>query len=184
MGEEKREVSIGFKIFVYTTQLIITFSILGGAWLLDKTLLAPPLIISFRLCRLEIEKKFSILHMATVYSCMILSIIICDLGLYISLPIGISLISNVIVGTILALFTWYFQEYIDFKNSVTEEENFIRRCKDLGYNEMKTQIAIKFFIEKQTPKDVWYWLQETQENPVEWDSVRKMKYRMKKDLFG
>jgi hypothetical protein len=56
-------------------------------------------------------------------------------------------------------------------------------CKSHNYTELKTQIAVKFFVEKRTPKEVWEWLCETQENPIEWDSVRQMKWRMKKELF-
>lgn len=66
----------------------------------------------------------------------------------------------------------------------TEREKFIEKCKAIGYNELKCEMAIKFFLENEKPKDVWLWLCDTQENPMEWDSVKKLKYRMKKDLFG
>jgi len=48
-----------------------------------------------------------------------------------------------------------------------------------NYNELKTEMAIKFFYDKEKPKDVWLWLCETQDNPVDWESVKKIKYRMK-----
>lgn len=66
---------------------------------------------------------------------------------------------------------------------ISDKNEFIKLCKQHNYNELKTQIAIKFFIDKEKPKDVWLWLCETQTNTVEWDSVRKTKYRMKKELF-
>ena len=45
-------------------------------------------------------------------------------------------------------------------------------------------MAIKFFVDKEKPKDVWVWLCDEQNYDIEWDSVKTMKYRMKKQLFG
>ena len=74
-------------------------------------------------------------------------------------------------------------ESLLFDPVVSDKDKMIAMCKAHNYNELKTEMAIKFFVEKQKPKDVWLWLCETQENPIEWDSVKKIKYRMKKDLF-
>ena len=66
----------------------------------------------------------------------------------------------------------------------TEKDKLIALCKNHNYNELKTQIAIKFFVDKEKPKDVWVWLCDEQNYDIEWDSVKTMKYRMKKQLFG
>jgi hypothetical protein len=66
----------------------------------------------------------------------------------------------------------------------TEKDKLIALCKKHGYNELKTHIAIKFFVDKEKPKDVWVWLCDEQNYDIEWDSVKTMKYRMKKQLFG
>lgn len=182
MGE-KDKVSIGFKVFVIFVEVVVALAILGGAWAIDKLLLAPALIVAFRLTRVKIETKFDVFHCKTILACMILSVAICLVGLYISLPISVSFVSNILVGVGFALLTWIIQDVIDLKKSVGEKDNLIARCKFLGYNDLKTQIAIKFFIDKEKPKDVWLWLCETQEHPMEWDSVKNLKYKMKKDLF-
>lgn len=184
MGEKENcELTIGFKIFVITVEIVITAAIMIGAWLIDKLLLAPSLVLSFRLSRVKIETKYDIYHCSTVLCCMIVSTLICLFGLYISLPQSVSLISNVIVGVGFAIITWEIQEIINIKLRFTEKERLIARCKDAGYNDLKTEIAVRFFVNKEKPKDVWLWLCETQENPIEWDSVKKLKQRMKKDLF-
>lgn len=150
---------------------------------MSKFLLAPPLILAFRLARVKIETKYDVFHMATILGCMIVSTSICVLGVYLSLPIGVSFISNIIVGIGFAIITWHIQEIIEIKKRLNSKQNLINRCKEHGYNNLKTEIAIKFFIEKEKPKDVWLWLCSTQENPIEWDSVKRLKYQMKKDLF-
>lgn len=150
---------------------------------MDKLLIAPPLIVAFCLTRVEIEKKYAVLHLATISACMCASTAICWFGTYISLPQTISLISNILVGVVFAIITWKIQEYIELKNRYTEKEQLVEKCRKLKYNSLKTQMAIKFFIENEKPKDVWLWLCEMQENPMEWDSVKRLKYQMKKDLF-
>lgn len=195
--KEERKISLGFKIFLIVCDVVIILMILGGAWLMNKFLIAPPLIVSFRILRVKIEKKYSIWHMVTVFSCMCLSVLICWFGLYLSLPLSISLISNIIIGAVFALLTWKIQEVIqiqsdykalkeEIKNNKfdkTEKEKFIEKCKMHGYNDLKTQMAIKFFIDNEKPRDVWLWLLETKQSDIEWDSVKKIKYRMKKELF-
>ena len=183
MAEEKSEISVGFRIFLIGIEITILIAILGGAWLINKLLLAPPLIISFRLCRLKIETKYDVFHMATIFGCMIVSTSICLFGLYISLPITVSLISSIIIGVGFAIITWHIQDIIKIHERLNAKDNLILRCKEHNYDELKTQIAVKFFVDKEKPKQVWLWLCETQKYPMEWDSVKTLKYRMKKDLF-
>ena len=182
MGE-KGKVNIGFKVFVISVEVTIALAILCGSWLIDKLLIAPPLIVAFRLARVKIETKFDVFHCATVLACMFLSSFICLFGVYISLPVAISLISNIVVGVGFAIATWFAQDIINLKRSINAKDNLIARCKQLNYNELKTQIAIKFFIDKEKPREVWLWLCETQDNPMEWDSLYNLKSKMKKDLF-
>jgi hypothetical protein len=182
MGEEGK-VSLGFRGFIFCVEILILSAILGGAWIIDKLLVAPPLILSFRLARVKIETKYDIFHMATIFGCMIVSTTICVFGSYLSLPVTVSFISNVIIGVGFAIITWHLQEIIEIKRNYSFKDEIIAKCKELNYNELKTQIAIKFFVDKEKPKDVWLWLCETQDTPYEWDYVKNLKYRMKKDLF-
>lgn len=183
MGEEKGKVDIGFVIFIIFFEVIILVAILGGAWLLNKMLIAPPLIVSFRLTRVKIETKYDVLHCASIFACMIFSTLICWFGLYLSLPVTISFISNILVGVVFAIITWHIQEIIDIKRNYTFKDELIAKCKAKGYNEIKTQIAIKFFAEKEKPKAVWIWLCENYPMAMSWDSVKNLKHKMKKDLF-
>ena len=82
-----------------------------------------------------------------------------------------------------AIITWHIQEIIDIIKKRSFKDVVIEKCKSLNYNELKTEMAVKFFVDKQKPKDVWLWLCETQENPMSWDSVKNLKTKMKKDLF-
>lgn len=163
--KEQAEVNRGFKAFLVFCEIIVLSAILGGAWIMDKTLLAPPLIVAFRLTRVKIEKKFAVLHCSTISACMCVSTAICWFGLYLSLPISVSLISNVIVGVIFAVITWKLQEIIDakaelatlkekierdkvFNTDTCTREELIARCKQLKFSKENTELAIRLFIDK------------------------------------
>jgi hypothetical protein len=75
------------------------------------------------------------------------------------------------------------QENLLFDTKI-EREKLIRLCKEHNYNDLKTQTAIKFFIDKEKTKDVWIWLCDVKKCHVEWDTVYHDKWKMKKELFG
>lgn len=190
---EKIEVSKGFKAFLVLCEIVVVSAILGGAWLMNKTLLAPPLIVAFRLTRVEIEKKYAIWHCATISACMCLSTAICWFGVYLSLPMNISLISNIIVGVIFAIITWKIQEVIDMKAEYatlkekleTEKvfntdtctlDELVARCKELKFNKENTELAIRFFIDKTKQSVI------ADELCITEQGVRIKKLRLKKKL--
>jgi hypothetical protein len=183
MGEEKGKVSFGFRLFVIAIEVIIASAILGGAWLIDKLLVAPPLVVAFRLTRVKIETKYDVYHCATILACMFLTSVICVFGSYISLPIAVSLISNIIVGVGFAMITWHIQDIIDLKSKYTRKERLLDKCKELNYGFIKTQIAVQFFIDKKKTKEVWHWLCDNHPQAMTWDSLYNLKSKMKKDLF-
>jgi hypothetical protein len=182
MGE-KGKIRIGFRLFLLANEIIIVGAILGVAWLINKTLIAPPLIVSFRLIRMKIETKYDVLHLPTVFTCMIFSTLICSFGVYLSLPDTVSFVSNIIVGVCFAIISWHLQEIIDLKTKYNRKQILIDRCEEIGYNEFKTQLAVMFFIENKKPKEVWEWICINRPMAMSWDAVRNLKCKMKKDLF-
>lgn len=193
MAEEKRKVSVGFVVFIITVELIFLGAVLGGAWVLDKTLLAPPLIVGFRLTRIRIEKKYAVLHCATVSACVLCSTLICCFGTHLSLPITVSLISNIIVGVIFAVITWKIQEAINlradydkiveqlesdktFNTETCTKEELIKRCEELKFSKENTELAIKFFIDKTKQSKI------ADELSIDEKSVQMRKRRLKQKL--
>ena len=193
MAEKERKVSLGFRIFIILIELIFLSTVLGGAWLMDKTLLAPPLIVAFRWTRVKIEEKYAVLHCATISACICVSTAICWFGLHLSLPMSISLISNIIVGVIFAIITWKIQEVIDMKaeyktlkdklendkifniETCTREE-LIARCKELKFSKDNIELAVRLFIDKTKQSVI------AEELCVEEHAIAKRKYRMKREL--
>lgn len=51
-------------------------------------------------------------------------------------------------------------------------QELIAKCRKAKLSKRDTEIAIKYFIEKQTPKEIWNWLCSQREyDIIEWDSL-------------
>ena len=199
MGEEGK-VSLGFRGFIFCVEILILSAILGGAWMIDKLLVAPPLIIAFRLARVKIETKYDIFHMATIFGCMIVSTTICVFGSYLSLPVTVSFISNVIIGIGFAIITWHIQDLINLKakydeinkelqtlkSNIDEDKSFdvetctkeqlVARCKELRLSESAIEMAIELFINKTKQSVI------ADKMCIEEKSVQQNKRRLRKKL--
>ena len=196
MAEKERKVSLGFKVFLILTEITFLSLIIGGAWFMDKALLAPSLILAFRFTRVKIENKYAVLHCATISACICLSTLICWFGVYLSLPLGISLISNIVVGVIFAVITWKIQsvielkaKYEELKNSLEENKAFnaetctraelIKRCEELNFSKYNTELAIKFFIDKTKQSEIADELCITEQGV----RIRKLRLKLKLNKF-
>ena len=199
MGE-KEQVSLGFRAFVFCVEIFILSMIVCGAWIIDKLLLAPLFILSFRLSRVKIETKYDVLHLATIFGCMIVSTTICLFGLYLSLPVSVSFISNIIIGVGFAIITWHIQDLINLKAkydginkelerlkaNIDEDKTFdvdtctkeqlVARCKELKLSEDAIELAIELFIHKTKQSVI------ADKMCIEEKSVQQHKRRLRKKL--
>jgi hypothetical protein len=75
--------------------------------------------------------------------------------------------------------------YEDFAQKVQNIERweFVKKCKEAGLDELKTQIACMFFLENKKPFDVWEWSLKNTDKNWEWDYVRSLRYKLKLKLF-
>jgi hypothetical protein len=64
-----------------------------------------------------------------------------------------------------------------------DEHAFYEKCKDLKLDTLKTEIAYKFFIENEKTQKVWLWVLENKKADWEYDTVKHMRYKLKKDFL-
>lgn len=159
--------------------LAFLLTVLCFGWLFDRLIETIFMVGGFMATRFCVPKIY---HFNTTQKCISVSTMTFLFGLAIlCVPQNISFTWNVAVGVAIPIIMYI--ESLLFEPH-TEKEKLIALCKKHDYNELKTQIAIKFFVDKEKPKDVWVWLCDEQNYDIEWDSVKTMKYRMKKQLFG
>ena len=79
--------------------------------------------------------------------------------------------------------TVYFYE--DFAKHIQSDDNksFHEKCTALKLDPLKKEIAYKFFIENEKPMKVWLWLLETKKSNMEYDSVKHLRYELKKQFL-
>ena len=159
--------------------LAFLLTVLCFGWLFDRLLETIFMVGGFMATRFCVPKIY---HFNTTQKCISVSTMTFLFGLAIlCVPDNISFMWNIAVGAVIPIIMYI--ESLLFEPQ-TEKDKLIVLCKKHNYNELKTQLAVKFFVDKEKPKDVWVWLCDEQNYDIEWDSVKTMKYRMKKQLFG
>lgn len=75
--------------------------------------------------------------------------------------------------------------YEDFATKMQSEDNkaFYDKCKQLKLDTLKTEIAYKFFIENEKTQKVWLWLLDTKKADWEYDTVKHLRYKLKKEFL-
>ena len=172
------------ELFIKTVvgYLVILLALFFVSWLCDKVINAVIILMSYGGTRWVFPLTY---HAKTDRGCIMFTIACFSIAIIIALPINLSVISSVVIGMVISTFLFFLQYFIDLKAStkINDKDAFIAKCKSLGYNDLKTEMAIKFFVDNEKPKDVWLWLLETKKSDIEWDSVRRLKCVMKKELF-
>lgn len=175
----KLKINLWFYLRKASGYVALFTTIFAFGWLFDRLLETIFMMIGYIATRFCVPKIY---HFNTTQKCISVSTMTFLFGLAIlCIPDNVSVIWNVAVGVAIPIIMYIESLLFEPK---TDKDKLIELCKKYNYNELKTQIAIKFFIDKEKPKDVWLWLCDTQENPMEWDSVKHLKWKMKKQLFG
>lgn len=174
---------IKINLWLYSRKIggyIILFSaVLIFGWIFEKLIETIFMMGAYLATRFAVPKIY---HFNTTQKCITVSTMTFLFGLAIlCVPDSVSIVWNIIIGACIPV-VMYIESLLFEPQS--EKDKLVALCKRYNYNELKTQMAVKFFIDKEKPKDVWLWLCATQDCPMEWDSVKRTKYRMKKQLFG
>lgn len=77
----------------------------------------------------------------------------------------------------------YFYQDFASKMQSADEMDFSNKCKRLKLDPLKTEIAHKFFMENEKTQKVWLWLLETKKADWEYDTVKHLRYKLKKEFL-
>ena len=139
------------------------------------------LIIAYTLLRWTFPVTW---HSNRTSKCALYTIVIFCSCSVLSFPIGISLLSSVIVSLILSYYLFKAQYVLDnsslpiakFDVENYEEKQLIKRCKELNFSEDNINLAIDFFIKRKKHTQIAH------ELCIETKSVTMRKLRMKQKL--
>ena len=178
--EAKTKVAIKFWLRLIGGYSLFFLVVFAFGFIMEKLLETLFIVIGYFSTRFAVPK---IKHFDTTQKCISVSTMTFLFAIAIlCIPHNKSLVWSIIIGAIIPMIM--YAESLLFDVKISDEDKLISLCKLHGYNELKTQIAVKFFIDKEKVKDVWLWLCNEQNYNIEYDSVKKIKLRMKKDLFS
>ena len=186
-----RKLKLSIKDFI-TDELWIYVIIIGSialcSWLFNRWIEGAMLIVAHLIIRKVFNKQF---HFSETAYCIMLTLGIVWFAIPITLPVSTSLLSSIPLAFMICFFGYLAQDRVDLlKEKIARtrmtlanitKDQVVEICNELGYNKDKQDIAIMFFVDKLSNKQVWEILCNTQRN-VEWDTVNKYKYRISKDF--
>lgn len=186
-----RKLKLSIKDFI-TDELWIYVIIIGSialcSWLFNRWIEGLMFVIAHLVIRRVFDKQF---HFSETAYCLILTLAIVWFAIPITLSVTTSLLSSIIIAFIVCFIGYLAQDRVDLlKEKIARtrmtlanitKDQVVEICNELGYNKDKQDIAIMFFVDKLSNKQVWEILCNTQRN-VEWDTVNKYKYRISKDF--
>ena len=167
--------------------VIVIGSLALCCWVTNKLIEGCMFCVAHLVTRRAFDKQF---HLYSSGSCLALTLAIIWIAIPVTLPIYVSLLSSIPIAFGICYIGWLAQDRLDnrkmfhvkqFDIKHLTKEQVIDICNELGYKKDKQDLAIMFFVDKLTNKEVWNILCTTNRN-VEWDTVTKYKYRITKDF--
>lgn len=78
----------------------------------------------------------------------------------------------------------YFYEDFASRMQSADDKVFYDKCKALKLDSLKTEIAYKFFMQSEKTMKVWLWLLETKKADWEYETVKHLKCKLKKQFLS
>lgn len=157
--------------------LIVVAFVLLCAWLFDKYVEAIMFCVAHFVIRKNFEKQY---HCGTTAVCLMTTLTIAFFGIASILPVAVSLLSTIPMCCFISWVGYIAQDRLDALNLnaklkevyCNEKEDLLCNCRKAKLSERDTALAIMYFYEKKTPKEIWLWLCEQKKfDIIEWDSI-------------
>lgn len=187
-----------YKIKSFIATLPYHILIMSGvaiiSFLFNKWLEAVVFLSTFFSLRYKFPTTY---HAKSIIVCMVLTNSIFALSIILCPNITFYVFGGIIFGFIDTFLLWYIQSKQNLKEEklcacqMVEElskkvktyehplNTLMEKCRKAKLSKRDTEIAIKYFYDREQPKDIWLWLCENNEyNTIEWDSIYRLLIRI------
>lgn len=137
--------------------------------------------IVFFVCHWLIREQFpKQYHHIVLSMCRLITSSVFFFGVSFVLPKELSLFSAIPICYFISWVGYTKKQADDYEVQCTrlkekycnEKEDLLVKCRKARLSERDTELAIMYFYEKKTPKDIWLWLCEQNKfEIIEWDSI-------------
>lgn len=145
-------------------------------------------------------------HCDSILWCMVFTNLIFAISIAICPPVYMYILGSLIFAYIDCLILWFIQDRkeakfqaqklaktlaevraeLDLYLETTKQdpkELLLEKCRLAGLGERDTILAVKYYYEQHTPKEIWLWLCEQNHfEQIEWDTVYQTLWRIGKKL--
>lgn len=164
------------------------------AFIFDKWLEAICFVVSFFSLRYKFPTTF---HAKKILHCMLITNAVFALSIVFCPSIYMYVFGGLFFAYLDCFLLWYVQSREELKQDKECAEKSVRelslllskyqnpleqlliKCREAKLSKRDTEIAIKYYYEHQTPKEIWLWLCEHKEyEHIEWDCVYVLLWRI------
>lgn len=158
------------------------------AFLLNKIFEGIVFFVCHWLIREQFQKQY---HHIVPAMCRLITSATFFFGVSFILPFTLSLLSAIPINYFIGWIGFTKKQADDFEvqcerlreKYCNEKENLLVKCRKANLSERDTILAIMYFYEKKTPKEIWLWLCEQNKfDVIEWDSIYVTLNRIGKKL--
>lgn len=203
INKNKLKAKIKFKVVSFIAMLPYHILVMGSvaifSFIFDKWIEAILFLISFFSLRYKFPTTF---HAKSLVYCMVLTNLMFALSVTFC-PYAETYIFGALVFAFADTFILcYIQDKeelrqdkkcaealaVQLQQKLSKHENpeivFMDKCRKAKLSKRDTEIAVKYFIEHQKPKEIWIWLCKTKEyNSINWDSMHQLLWRIGNKIF-
>ena len=178
--------------------ILVMGSVAIFAFIFNRWIEAALFLIAFFALRYKFPTTF---HAKSIVYCMVLTNAIFCLSIVLC-PVAETYIFGALVFAYIDTFIlWYIQSKENLRQDKECAETFAKelekrlkafenphnefllKCREAKLSQRDTEIAIKYYVEHNTPKEIWLWLCEQDEyEHIEWDSVHQLLWRIGKKV--
>lgn len=148
--------------------------------------------IVFFFCHWFIREQFpKQYHHIVPAMCRLITSVVFFFGVSFVLPFGLSLFSAIPINYFIGWVGFTKKQADDYElkyerlkeKFCNEKEELLLKCRTAKLSQRDTEIAVMYFYEKKTPKDIWLWLcQHKVYEPIEWDCIYVLINRIGKKI--
>ena len=173
---------------------VFTISLIFGKWFE-----AVSFLIAFFSLRYKFETTY---HSKSIVICMTCTISMFTLSIIVCPPIYMYVLASIGFAYLDCWLLWFIQDRLEKKQELevlttinyelelklarcgrNELEELQDRCRKANLSRRDTEIAIMYYYNKYTPKDIWLYLCESKEyDDIEWNSVHQLLWRIGKKI--
>ena len=203
MNKTIKRAKLIYNLRCFIKTLPFHFLVMGSVFVIalifDKCFEAVSFLVSFFSLRYKFDTTY---HSKSIVICMLCTISMFSLSIIICPPIYMYVLASIGFAYFDCWLLWFIQDRLETKqdlcvleivnrqleekiqkSSKSELDEIIDRCRKANLSKRDTDIAIMYFYNKYTPKEIWLFMCEHREyESIEWSSVHQLLWRIGKKI--